>query len=126
MRRREGVEPQIIALSGVIGETNGFERFLWDGRRQYLHAETGVTTEDGPLVRPQYSGKNSSQDIIIPLVRRLAGAGRGICAAKGMPTQPTSHDVLNSATPMSVASYDLATLHPTLSKPSWKVASRVF
>jgi helicase len=80
MRRRGGVEPQIIALSGVIGETNGFERFLWDGRRQYLHAETGgVTTEDGPLVRPQFSGKNSSEDIIIPLVRRadlVTGAPR--------------------------------------------------
>ena len=98
MRRREGIEPQIIALSGVIGQTNGFERWLgarllrrderpvpldeglilWDGRRQYLDAETGARTEDGPLVRPQYSGKNSSQDIIIPVLRRLVGEGQQV------------------------------------------------
>jgi helicase len=98
MRRREGIEPQVIALSGVIGETNGFERWLgarllrreerpvpldeglilWDGRRQYLDAETGAMTEEGPLVRPQYSGKNSSQDIIIPLLRKLVGEGQQV------------------------------------------------
>src|SRR5580704_9899298 len=33
---------------------------------------------------------------------------------------------LNSATLTSVASSDLATLHPTLSKPSWSVASPHF
>ena len=91
MHRREGIEPQVIALSGVIGETNGFERWLgarllrrderpvplneglilWDGRRQYLDAKTGKPAEDGPVLQPQYSGKNSSQDIIIPPLRNL-------------------------------------------------------
>ena len=28
MRRREGIEPQLIALSAVIGDTNGLERWL--------------------------------------------------------------------------------------------------
>jgi helicase len=98
MRRREYIEPQVIALSGVIGQTNGFERWLgarllrrderpvpldeglilWDGRRQYLDAATGAATEDGPIVRPQYSGKNSNQDIIIPLLRGLVGAGQQV------------------------------------------------
>ena len=96
MRRREGVEPQLIALSGVIGETNGLERWLGarllrrderpvpldeglilgDGCREYLDAETRRTTRDQrPFVRPQHSGKNSSQDIIIPLVKRLVDDG---------------------------------------------------
>ena len=98
MRRREGIEPQIIALSGVIGQTNGFERWLgarllrrderpvpldeglilWDGRWRFVHAETGAITEDDPLVRPEYSGKNSSQDIIVPLLRRLVGEGQQV------------------------------------------------
>jgi helicase len=98
MRRRDGVEPQVIALSGVIGETNGFERWLgarllrrderpvpldeglilWDGRRRYIDAATGKTIEDGPFVRPEFSGKNSSQDIIIPLVRKLVSDGQQV------------------------------------------------
>ena len=28
MRRSEGIEPQVIALSAVIGDTNGLERWL--------------------------------------------------------------------------------------------------
>ena len=84
----------MIALSAVIGDTNGLERWLgarllrrderpvpldegiilWDGRRRYLDADTGDTVED-QIVRPLYSGKNSSQDIIIPLLRKLVGGG---------------------------------------------------
>jgi replicative superfamily II helicase len=98
MRRRDGVEPQVIALSGVIGQTNGLERWLgarllrrddrpvpldeglilWDGRRKYLDAGSGKNIEDGPIVQPIYSGKNSSQDVIIPLVRRLVGEGQQV------------------------------------------------
>lgn len=98
MRRREGIEPQVIALSGVVGETNGFERWLgarllrrderpvpleeglilWDGRRRYIDAATGRPAEDGPLVRPRPSGKNSSQDIVIPLLRKLVGDGQQV------------------------------------------------
>jgi replicative superfamily II helicase len=98
MRRREGIEPQVIALSAVIGETNGFERWLgarvlrrderpvpldeglitMDGRRRYIDAETRETVEGGPLVRPLFSGKNSSQDIIIPLLRKLVREGQQV------------------------------------------------
>jgi replicative superfamily II helicase len=98
MRRREGVVPQLIALSAVIGETGGFERWLrarllrreerpvpldegliqWDGRRLYIDADTGEAKEEGPIVRPQPSGKNSSQDIIIPLLRKLVGEGQQV------------------------------------------------
>lgn len=98
MRRREGIEPQVIALSGVIGQTNGFERWLgarllrrderpvpleeglilWNGHRRYLNAAMEDTTDDGPLIRPLYTGKNSSQDLIIPLVRKLVGEGQQV------------------------------------------------
>jgi helicase len=98
MRRREGVEPQVIALSGVVGQTNGFERWLgarllrrderpvplnegliqWDGQLWYIDAATGETVDGGTFVRPIYSGKNSSQDIIIPLLRKLVGEGEQV------------------------------------------------
>jgi replicative superfamily II helicase len=35
LKRREGIEPQIIALSAVIGDLNGLER--WLGGRLLLH-----------------------------------------------------------------------------------------
>lgn len=98
MRRREGIEPQVIALSAVIGETHGFKRWLgarllrrierpvplyeglilWDGRRRYIDATTGHEVENDPVILPQWSGKNSSQDIIIPIVRKLVDDGQQI------------------------------------------------
>ena len=99
MRRREGIEPQLIALSGVIGQTNGLERWLgarllrrderpvpldeglilWDGGRDYIDAATRQRTRDQrPFVLPRYSGKNSSQDVIIPLVKKLVEDGQQV------------------------------------------------
>ncbi|MBB3148571.1 replicative superfamily II helicase [Phyllobacterium trifolii] len=99
MRRREGTEPQLIALSGVIGETNGLERWLGarllrrderpvpldeglllaDGRREFIDADTGQTVRDAtPFIRPHFSGKNSSQDLIIPLVKKLVEGGQQV------------------------------------------------
>ncbi|MBZ9735764.1 DEAD/DEAH box helicase [Mesorhizobium sp. CA18] len=95
MRRKDGIEPQVIALSGVIGDVNGFDRWLGarllrrderpvpleeglimgGGDRKYLHAETGEMVEEASIVRPILSGKNSSQDLIIPLARKLIGEG---------------------------------------------------
>ncbi|MGH7120438.1 MAG: DEAD/DEAH box helicase [Acetobacteraceae bacterium] len=97
MRRREGVEPQVIGLSAVIGDTNGLERWLGarllrrterpvpldeglllaDGRFRYIEAETGETRITAPIVCP-LMGKGSSQDWIIPLVRKLVGDGQQV------------------------------------------------
>lgn len=83
--------PQLLCLSAVIGETNGFERWLnarclrtkerpvplvegvlkFDG--QYRCFDENGTESRSACVVPEFSGKNSSQDLIIPLVRRLAG-----------------------------------------------------
>lgn len=98
MRRREGVEPQLIALSAVIGETGGLERWLrarllrreqrpvpldeglilWDGSHRYIDGTTGEAKEEGPIVRPLISGTASSQDVIIPLLRKLTGEGQQV------------------------------------------------
>ncbi|MER2508262.1 MAG: DEAD/DEAH box helicase [Amaricoccus sp.] len=97
MRRREGFEPQVVALSAVIGDTGGLESWLGgrllrrnerpvplaegllraDGSFRYLDPTTGEERVDSGVVRRQY-GKNSAQDWIIPLVRRLVAEGQQV------------------------------------------------
>ncbi|MFX7926572.1 hypothetical protein ABTK22_19715, partial [Acinetobacter baumannii] len=48
MRRREGIEPQLIALSAVIGDTNGLEQ--WLGARLLRRTERPVPLEEGLLL----------------------------------------------------------------------------
>jgi len=96
MRRRVGIEPQLIALSAVIGDTNGLERWLGarllrrterpvpldegillaDGRFRFLDS-SGAEQVTGPVIRRDYR-KDSSQDWIIPLVRKLVGEGKQV------------------------------------------------
>jgi helicase len=47
MRRRDGLEPQLIALSAVIGDTNGLER--WLGGRLLRRVERPVPLNEGVL-----------------------------------------------------------------------------
>jgi helicase len=97
MRRREGVEPQLIALSAVIGDTNGLERWLGarllrreerpvpldeglllsDGCFRHIDPETGAERRDVPVVNRVY-GKGTSQDWIIPLTRKLVAEGQQV------------------------------------------------
>lgn len=91
-----GVEPQLVALSAVIGDTNGFER--WLGARLLVSTQRPVPLEEGTIdlsgsfhyiatdgterrqtqyVTPEYR-KGSSQDVIIPLVRQLVRAGEKV------------------------------------------------
>ncbi|MEJ0053158.1 MAG: DEAD/DEAH box helicase [bacterium] len=97
MRRREGAEPQLIALSAVIGDTNGLERWLGgrllrrterpvpldegiikaDGSFRYIESDTGTEKTDTSYIIPE-SRKGSSQDLIIPLVRKLVGEGKSV------------------------------------------------
>ena len=89
MRRAQGIEPQLIALSAAIGDTNGLERWLGarllrrserpvpldegvitgSGTFRYLDA-SGVEQQIPSFIQPAYR-KGSSQDIIIPLVQKL-------------------------------------------------------
>ncbi|MGX7006171.1 DEAD/DEAH box helicase [Caballeronia sp. KNU42] len=97
MRRQECIEPQVVALSAVIGDTGGLESWLGgrllrrnerpvplaegilraDGSFRYLDPATGEERVEGGVVQRQY-GKNSSQDWIIPLVRKLTVQGEQI------------------------------------------------
>ena len=95
-QRLLGIEPQLIALSAVIGDTSGFESWLnarllkterrpvpldegmidLAGTLRYISAEGGENRVS-PYVRPEYR-KGSSQDIIIPLVRKLVLDGEKV------------------------------------------------
>lgn len=95
MKRADGIEPQVIALSAVIGDTYGLEGWLnagllrkeerpvpldeglisRNGRFKYIDGETHEEKELEAVVQPIYSGKHSSQDIVIPLVQKIVDGG---------------------------------------------------
>jgi helicase len=95
VQRLLGIEPQRIALSAVIGDTNGLEAWLdarlivtdkrpvpldegmldMSGTFRYLAA--GKEEQIQQYMRPEYR-KGSSQDIIIPLVRKLVSEGEKV------------------------------------------------
>ncbi len=97
MRQRQGIEPQLIALSAVIGDTNGLERWLGarllrrderpvpldeglllgDGRFRYIDALSNDEKITEPVITPIYR-KGSSQDLIIPLVQKLVQEGKQV------------------------------------------------
>jgi replicative superfamily II helicase len=97
MLARSGIAPQLVALSAVIGDTNGFERWLGarllrrterpvpldeglllaDGRFRYLDGKSGVEGVTEPLFRPIYR-KGSSQDWVIPLTQKLVAEGKQV------------------------------------------------
>ena len=94
LRARQGTPVQVIALSAVIGDTNGLEHWLdgrllrreerpvplnegiirYDGSFRYLDAKGQEQVTLG-YVQREYR-KNSAQDYIIPLVRKLVREGK--------------------------------------------------
>ena len=93
--RERGIEPQLVALSAVIGDVNRFDEWLGcdtlltrkrpvpliegvldrDGTFQYLEA-SGEEGEQQLLATyevVQRGNKPSSQDVIVPLARKLVG-----------------------------------------------------
>ncbi len=97
MRRRQGIEPQVIALSAVIGDTSGLERWLGarllrrnqrpvpldegillaNGQFRFIDGDSSEEKITEPLIQPQI-GKGSSQDWVIPLVRKLVNEGQQV------------------------------------------------
>jgi replicative superfamily II helicase len=91
-RRQRGTEPQVVALSAVIGDTSGLER--WLGARLLRRNERPVPLKEGvlradgsfryvgpdeeekvePCIRREMR-KDSSQDWLIPLARKLVDEG---------------------------------------------------
>ncbi len=97
-RRAQGIEPQVVALSAVIGDTSGLER--WLGGRLLRRDQRPVPLEEGVLnaagtfrfidtatrteetirnlVMQEMTGKSSSQTLVIPLVRKLVAEGKQV------------------------------------------------
>jgi helicase len=91
--RSQGIEPQIVALSAVIGDVNYFDEWLGcqtlftnsrpipliegvldrNGTFQYLGIDGNSYTEEflPPTTIIQRKNKPGSQDVIIPLVKKL-------------------------------------------------------
>lgn len=95
-RRTEGIAPQIICMSAVIGDTGGLERWL-DGRQlrhedrpvplvegvlnragQFRYLDEDGTVKTERVITPEWSGKDSSQDLVIPLVAKLVGEDKQV------------------------------------------------
>jgi len=98
--RRRGVSPQLVALSAVIGNVNGFER--WLDCKLLVTTERPVPLTEGVIDRTggwsfvtvgsqpasaqlvdrfairQRRENASSQDVIVPLVRHLVGQGEKV------------------------------------------------
>jgi helicase len=97
MKRRQGIEPQFIALSAVIGSTNGLEHWLGarllsrterpvplhegvirgDGSFLYIESESGSEKVIDSYVQRELR-KGSDQDWIVPLVRMLVAEGKQV------------------------------------------------
>jgi helicase len=97
VKRKQGIEPQLIALSAVIGDTNGLEHWLdarllrridrpvpvdegiitADGSFRYVNSETKTENTSDSFVQ-QEPRKGSSQDWVVPLVRKLVSEGKQV------------------------------------------------
>lgn len=96
IRRQHTIEPQVIALSAVIGDTNGLER--WLGARLLVCSERPVPLDEGVIlpagafryldptgqeqripgyIRPDL-GDGKHRDWVIPLVRKLLAEGKQV------------------------------------------------
>jgi len=98
MRRKKGITPQVIALSAVIGDTHGFENWMeakllkkterpvpldegiirHDGSFRYIESDTGIEKVIPNFIRRYFSGKSSSQDLVIPLVSKLVSQDKSV------------------------------------------------
>lgn len=98
--RQRGIEPQLVVLSAVIGNLNGFDRWLdlplltsrdrpvpliegvLDRRGTFQFVDVDGTTKTETLVPPghiiQRRDKPSSQDVIVPLAKQLIAQGEKI------------------------------------------------
>jgi helicase len=94
-RREEGIEPQLVLLSAVLGDIAGFDTWL---NARYLRRterpvrlQEGVVRSDGTWRHLDVDGteyttnafvtegvRGSSRDVLVPLVRRLATEGKQV------------------------------------------------
>ncbi len=97
MKRADGVEPQVVALSAVIGDTNGLEGWLGakllrreqrpvpldegvichDGRFRYIDGDTKEEKTDARHIVP-LRGEGKHRDWVIPTAQRLMEEGKQV------------------------------------------------
>src|SRR5438105_14121314 len=78
IRRKQGAEPQLIALSAVIGDTNGLER--WLGARLLRRSERPVPLDEGLMLRDgswRYVDGISGVETTTARIDRQWGEGNG-------------------------------------------------
>ncbi|WP_046658759.1 DEAD/DEAH box helicase [Lysobacter capsici] len=117
--REQGIEPQLLVLSAVLGQLNGFDKWLGlplllsrdrpvpliegvlDRNGQFQFLDIDGTTKIEALL-PAHSirvrgDKPGSQDVIVPLAKQLVGAGEKLLVfrnARG-PTQGCARYLAN-------------------------------
>jgi helicase len=126
MRRRDGLEPQLIALSAVIGDTNGLERWLggrllrrverpvpldegvltYAGTFRYLDGDTGQPQAAERFIQLLYS-EGKHRDWVIPLARRLVQEGKQVIVFRET-TGETRHGASYLAEALGLPSADAA------------------
>jgi helicase len=136
MRRRDGLEPQLIALSAVIGDTNGLERWLggrllrrverpvpldegllsYVGTFRYLDGDTGQQQAAERFIQPLYS-EGKHRDWVIPLARRLVQEGKQIIVFRET-TGETRHGASYLAEALGLPSADAALADLPVGDPS--------
>jgi len=75
MRRRDGLEPQIIALERPVPLDEGI--MCYDGRFRFLNGDTGRELAVERFIRPLYD-EGKHRDWVIPLVQRLIHEGKQV------------------------------------------------
>ena len=131
--RKRGIEPQIVALSAVIGDVNHFDKWLGchtlatndrpvplvegvldrNGTFQFFDTDGQVCIEQ--LLHPseiiQRKDKPGSQDVIVPLVRKLVGEGEQILVFRNKRGSASGcANYLAAELGLSVASYVIEAL----------------
>ncbi len=82
VKRLEGIEPQLIALSAVIGDTNGLEN--WLGASLLKKMERPVDLHEGIInssgtfrsINPKTNDENITQNYILPEMRSQSGSSQ--------------------------------------------------
>lgn len=104
--RQQGIQPQLVVLSAVIGNLNSFDRWLdiplllsrerpvpliegvLDRRGMFQYIDTEGATKTEPLLPAhrivQRRDKPSSQDVIVPLAQKLVAQGEKLLIFRNM------------------------------------------
>ncbi|CBG70025.1 putative helicase [Streptomyces scabiei 87.22] len=99
-RKEEGIEPQIVALSAVLGDLGGLDSWLeanllrrderpvpldegvLEANGSYRYVNTDGEEKIEQLIPPQY-GESRARTLLVPLVRKLVADGQQVVVIRG-------------------------------------------